>query len=147
MPWARFETDFPGLKNHCKNLANKHVLFIVIRILKKIISRRILLESQTFVAMILQELDINEVDFFNIHGFEKQLLINWNQNGSSFNPATVTVKHSTIDGGWTWRNNDTCFQNFLKQNEENGLVSYVVKLGTADNCYYVIGFEPFSRNQ
>ena len=36
LPWGRFESDFPGMKKHCGALPNKHVLFMVLRILKKL---------------------------------------------------------------------------------------------------------------
>ena len=85
-----------------------------------------------------------KASFFNIHGFEKNVLIKWNQNGTVFDPTDVMINYSACDGGWTWRNNKTCFQRFLKANEDNGLVSYVVKLGLKRNHFLVIGFKPFT---
>jgi len=38
LPRCRFESDFPGMKEYCGVSANKHVLFIVIRILKNLLS-------------------------------------------------------------------------------------------------------------
>jgi len=94
--------------------------------------------------MFIEELELDEASFFNIHGFEKNMLLKWNQDGTAFHPASVIINHSTVDGGWTWRNNQNCFQHFLMRNEEKGLVSYVVKLGLNSSCYLVIGFKPFT---